>query len=496
MKKQLILLIGIALIFACNPNQNEQTTDTSNDYTEVIKEINVINKGNVSFTNFFKNKTMRLDYFHTGNSETEHFAVDKILSDGEWHGSTKVLIDELELGYFFLEVIDKETSTLLYPRGYASIFGEWQTTPEAKEEWGTFHESVRFPWPLKPVSVIVKKRDGQNKFKTIWITDIDPDSRAVNHADIMHTEKITAIHKSGNPQEKLDIVILGDGFTTDEMNKFIKDAKRLTNSLLDAEPYKGRKNDINVWAVETPSQESGITKPHPGVFKRNALSSHYSSFDSERYVLAYDNKTIRNVASAVPYEFMVILINEQTYGGGGIYKLYTTLAVDNKFADYLMIHEMGHHMAGLADEYYASSTSYEAPSIEIEPWETNITALLDKDNLKWKDLLEEDTPIPTPWNKEEFDAHSYDIQKERNKLRAEKVEESVMEELFMRQYNKEDEYFAKEEYKDKVGAFEGAGYNQYGLYRSQLDCIMFTRHTVFCRVCQRSISDVIDQYSK
>lgn len=492
MKKLISLLLGVIVLFACTTSQPEQTKHTS----EEIAEINVVNKGNVTFDDFFKNKTMRLDYFHTGNSETEHFAVDKIISDGEWYGSTKTLIDELELGYFFFEVIDQESKTLLYSRGYANIFGEWQWTPEAKEEWGTFHESIRFPWPIKPVTVIVKKRDGQNKFQPIWTTDIDPASRQVNPADIKHTEKVTAIHESGNPQEKMDIVILGDGYSIEEMDKFVSDAKRLGNVLLNAEPFNTRKNDINVWAVETPSQESGITKPHPGVFKRTALSAHYSSFDSERYVLAYDNKTIRNVASAVPYEFMVILINEETYGGGGIYKLYTTVAVDNKFSDYLMIHEMGHHMAGLADEYYSSSTAYEAPSIEIEPWETNITALLDKDNIKWKDIVEDDTPIPTPWNKEEFDAYAYDIQKERKELRAAKVEESVMEELFMRAHNKQDEFFAAEEYKDKVGAFEGAGYNQYGLYRSQLDCIMFTRHTVFCKVCQRSINNVIDQYSE
>ena len=280
------------------------------------------------------------------------------------------------------------------------------------------------------------------------------------------------------------------------MDKFKADAKRLSEVLLSAEPFNTRKNDINIRAIETPAQESGVAKPHPGVFKRTPLSAHYSSFDSERYVLSYDNKTLRNVASAVPYEFMVILVNEKTYGGGGIYNLYTTVAVDNKFSGYIMIHEMGHHMAGLADEYYSSSTAYEAPSIEIEPWEPNITALLDKDNIKWKELIEEDTPIPTPWNKEEFDAYAYDVQKERTKLRAAKVEESVMEELFMRAHSKQDEFFAKEEYKDKAGAFEGAGYNQYGLYRSQLDCIMYTRHTTFCKVCQRSINDVINQYSK
>jgi len=494
MKKILTLLLGIAVLVACTPNQPEQVKEKHP--SEVVTEINIVNNGNVNFDDFFTNKTMRLDYFHTGNSETEHFATDKILSDGEWYGSLTKLIDELELGYFFLEVIDQETKTLLYSRGFASIFGEWQMTPEAKKEWGTFHESVRFPWPLKPVTVRINKRDSENKFQPVWTYDIDPASRMVNPANIKHTEEVVAIHKSGNPNEKLDLVLLGDGYTLGEMDKFVADAKRVTGYLLSVEPYKSRKNDINVWAVKTPSQESGVSRPHPGIYKRTALSTHYSSFDSERYVLSYDNKTIRNVASAAPYEFTTILINEQTYGGGGIYKLFTTNAVDNKFAKYLMIHEMGHHIAGLADEYYSSATAYEAPSIELEPWETNITALLDKDNLKWKDLVEEETPIPTPWNKEEFDEYGYAVQKERGELRAAHVEESVMEDFFMKAHHKQDEYFANEQYKDKVGAFEGAGYNQYGLYRSQLDCIMFTRHTKYCKVCQRSISNVINQYSK
>ncbi|MFO7828232.1 MAG: peptidase M64 N-terminal domain-containing protein, partial [Bacteroidales bacterium] len=279
MKKILLIILSFTLFFACNPKQQEQKEEGKQ-----IAEIKLINKGNVNFDDYFKNKTMRLDYFHTGNSETEHFAVDKILSDGKWYGSKKVLIDELELGYFFLEIIDQETNTLLYSRGFASIFGEWQTTPEAKKEWGTFHESVRFPWPVNPVTVRISKRDGQNKFQPIWAYDIDPESRLVNPADIKHTEEVVTIHESGSPNEKLDLVLLGDGYTEEEMDKFIADAQRLTKSLLDAEPYKSRKNDINVWAVKTPSQESGISRPHPGVFKRTALSSHYSSFDSERYV--------------------------------------------------------------------------------------------------------------------------------------------------------------------------------------------------------------------
>jgi len=491
MKKPLLFTLSAFVFFSCTIKKGEQPKETN----QPMPEIQVVNKGNINFSDYFENKTMRFDFFHTGNSKTEFFAIDKIASDGLWSGSNNLLIDELELGPYFYEVIDKETKILLYSRGFANIFGEWQTTPEA-EDWGTFHESLRFPWPKLPITLIIKKVCRINLFQNIWTTDIDPASRQVNPADIIHTEKTAIIVENGPAQEKLDIVILGDGYSVKEMDKFNKDAKRLSEVLLSSEPFSTRKKDINIRLVETPAQESGIHKPHPGVFKRTPLSAHYSSFDSERYVLSYDNRTIRNVASAVPYEFMVILVNERTYGGGGIYNLYTTVASDNKFSDYIMIHEMGHHMAALADEYYSSSISYEAPSVSIEPWETNITALLDKDNLKWKDLVEEGTPIPTPWNKEEFDKHGYEIQKERTELRAAKVDESVVEDLFVREYNQQNEYYAKEQYKDKVGAFEGAGYNQYGMYRPQLDCIMYTRHNVFCKVCQRSINDVIDQYSK
>jgi len=488
-----LIIITIGLIFSsCKPNQQPTKKMASKSDSSIA----VINKGDVNFNAFFIEKTMRMDFFHTGNSKEEKFAVDKVLSDGIWGGSKKILIDKLELGPYFFEVVDKETNVLLYSRGFANVFGEWQTTPEADARWGTFHESLRFPWPVKPVTILVKKRDAENKFQTIWTTDIDPSYRQVNPADITHSEKVDIIVENGPSQEKLDIVILGDGYTAKEMEKFRNDAKRLSGVLLNAEPFKSQSKNINIRAVETPSEQSGVNKPHHGAFKRTPLSVSYSAFDSERYALTFDNKTVRDVASAVPYEFMVILINERTYGGGGIYNLYTTVSAGNKFADYIMVHEMGHHMAGLADEYYTSAVSYEIPQITVEPWEPNVTALFDKNNLKWKDLVSDGTPIPTPWNKDEFDKHGYHIQRERDSLRAAHVPENIMEDLFTRQMNRENEFFAAEKYKDAVGAFEGANYNAKGMYRSQLDCIMYTRHQVYCKVCQRSIINVIEQYSK
>lgn len=253
---------------------------------------------------------------------------------------------------------------------------------------------------------------------------------------------------------------------------------------------------MNIRAIETPSDVSGVNKPHPGIFRRTPLSVHYGSFDSERYALSYDNATVRNIASGVPYDFMVILVNERTYGGGGIYNLYTTVSADNKFADYIMVHELGHHMGALADEYYTSAVSYEAPDIKIEPWETNITAMFDKNNLKWKDMVEPGTPLPTPWNKEAFDKFGYRIQQQRDSIRKVKAPETIMEDLFLRQMKQEDMYFSTEKFRDKVGAFEGAGYVQYGLFRPQLDCIMYTRHIRFCKVCSQTLEKVMDEYCK
>jgi hypothetical protein len=307
---------------------------------------------------------------------------------------------------------------------------------------------------------------------------------------------VDVIFENGPAVKKVDLVILGDGYTAGEMEKFRKDAKRLTEVLFSHEPFKSHKKDFNVRAVETPSESSGVCKPHPGVFKRTALSVQYGAFDSERYALTYDNKTVRNAASEVPYEFMVILVNERTYGGGGIYNLYTTVSADNKFADYIMVHELGHHMGALADEYYTSAVAYEVPEIKVEPWEVNVTALLDKSNLKWKELVEPSTPVPTPWNKDAFDKFGYKIQKERDSLRAAKVPENIMEDLFTRQMKQEDAFFATEKYRNQVGAFEGANYTPRGMYRSQIDCIMYTRHMIFCRVCQKGLIEVMNQYTR
>jgi len=451
------------------------------------------------FDGHFTERTMRLDYFHSGTAAEEHISVDRVVDDGPWAGSRTRLLDELNLGKYFFEVVDPGTNRVLYSRGFSSVYGEWETIPEARQVWRTFHESLRFPWPRHPVQVRLKKRDDRNLFREIWSTVIDPSAREVTPAPAPARGKVWTLLENGPPAEKVDLLLLGDGYTAGEMEKFHADARRLVEALFTFEPFRGRRSDFNVRAIDLPAAESGVSRPHHGVFRRPPLSTHYSSFDSERYLLTYDNRTVRDVAAAAPYEYMVILINERTYGGGGIFGLQATTPTGSAEVVYLFVHEFAHHFADLADEYYTSDVAYETGARDFpEPYEPNITALHDPATLKWRDLMEAGTPLPTPWGKEEYEKHSLAVQQKRRELRAEHAPEEEMEELFEAQRRAEMELFPKMKFYGQVGAFEGARYEAKGLYRPAIDCIMFTRNLEvgFCPVCRRALGRVMDQYSR
>ena len=264
-------------------------------------------------------------------------------------------------------------------------------------------------------------------------------------------------------------------------------------------PFKEHRKDFNVWAMSPPAAESGISRPSTGIYRNSPLGATYDAFGSERYVLTFDNRSLREVAEHAPYEFIEVLVNGRTYGGGGIFNLYSTVASDNAFANYVFVHEFGHHFAGLADEYYTSSVAYAPSPDRIEPWEPNVTALLDVSTLKWRELASpfaNVTPIPTPWNKEEFENYSREIQKRRAQLRKDKRPEQEMEALFREELAHEQKMFAAEKHFGQVGAFEGAMYEARGYYRPEIDCIMFSRSDKFCHVCRFAIERVIKMYSR
>jgi hypothetical protein len=442
-------------------------------------------------------RTMRLDYFHTGDATHELFSVDRVrLEPLAWPGNPARMIDDTNLGKYFFEVRDAKTDRVLYSRGFSSIYGEWETTDEATKANRTFNESLRFPAPEAVVKIVVKKRDQQNNFQTVWTTTIDPKDIFIDRSRRAPAGRVIPIQRMGDSATKVDLLILGDGYTASEQAKFERDARRLVEVLFATSPFKERRQDFNVWALAPAAFESGISRPSGGVYRASPVGASYDAFGSERYVLTFDNQAFRNAAESAPYDVVEIITNSKTYGGGGIFNLYSTVAADSAWADYVFVHEFGHHIAGLADEYYTSSVAYLPATTRVEPWEPNATALLDPANLKWKDLVSPDTPVPTPWGKEAFEKYSRETQARRAKIRSEQRPETEMDALFREELAHESEANAREKYRDRVGAFEGANYEAKGYYRPQLDCIMFSRTTRFCAVCRRAIERVIDLYSR
>jgi len=439
--------------------------------------------------------TMRVDYYHTGDAKHEYFSLDRVSIEAlAWPGDPMKNIDDTNLGKYFFEVRDQKTKRILYSRGFASIYGEWETTDEAQKMMRSFGESFRFPAPDAPVEIVLKKRDDKNRWRDIWTTAVDPKDIFIDRSKQTAPAPLIPIQKMGDPATKVDLLLLGDGYTRKETAKFVADARRLIAVLFNTSPFKEHRRDFNVWGLCPPAAQSGISRPSTGIY-RDSIST-YDAFGSERYILAFDNQRLRKVAQFAPYEFIEILANGRTYGGGGIFNLYSTVAVDNAFANYVFVHEFGHHFAGLADEYYTSPVAYAPASERVEPWEPNATAWLDKNKLKWKDLVSPDTPLPTSWNKEEFERYSREYSQRRAQLRKENRPESEMEALFREDRRMVDAMMAKEKYKDRVGAFEGCMYEAKGYYRPQVDCIMFSRTNYFCAVCKRAIEMVVKQYAR
>jgi len=442
--------------------------------------------------------TMRVDYFHTGNATEERFSVDRIVHEPlPWPGNPAKALDTTNRGKYFFEVAAVAGGPVQYSRGFSSIYGEWETTGEAKEMNRTFSESLRFPAPDKPVRITLKKRDARNVFKDIWTFTVDPaDKFIAPGTESPDAGPLVRLHESGDPATKLDLLILGDGYTARERAKFERDAKRLTTTLLATSPFKERARDINIWGLVPAAAQSGISRPSQHIYRRSPIGAMYDAFDSERYVLTFDNKAFRDVAANAPYDAVEILVNSATYGGGGIFGLYSTVAADSVWAPYIFVHEFGHHIAGLADEYYTSDVAYLPAADRVEPWEPNATALLDPSALKWKDLVTAGVAIPTPWPKEEFEAYTKEIQQKRRAIRAANRPESEMDALFRDEEKRDTALLNEGPHAGKVGAFEGANYEARGYYRPQADCIMFTRDNVpFCAVCRRAIAQIIDLYS-
>ncbi len=404
-----------------------------------------------SFDSLFVNKTLRLDYFHAGTATEEYFFFDELKEEPYWGGSHTQLIDSGGYGQYLCLLKDAGSGRVLYSRGYTTLFSEWQTTDEAKNTMRSFSESVVVPFPRRDAIIQIYSRNRLGNFEPCFSHNIVLSEYQINKENRLSYSVYDA-HISGPPETCLDIVLLPEGYTAEEMQLFESDCKKFSEELFRYAPYDEYRNKINIRGILAPSPESGTDIPARGIWKNTLLNSRFYTFGLDRYCMTHDFKAVRDVAAHAPYDQIYILVNTKEYGGGAIFNHYALSVNSNAQAGKIFIHEFGHSFAGLADEYYNSAVAYnDFYPLDVEPWEPNITTLVNFD-AKWKPLLEPNTPVPTP---------------------------------------------ALQPWINQTGVFEGGGYAAKGIYRPAYDCLMNTfKGSVFCPVCTLAIRKMLDFYTR
>ncbi len=400
------------------------------------------------FDEYFYDKTLRVDYYHSGNFYNEYIKLDELYELNFWAGTKVNLNDSFDYGEFKIDVFDSIKNKLIFSHHYSSLFAEWRHTKEGKESCGNFSETVLIPFPKKTIKLQFSSRDSLNAWHMIEEIFINPKTELVLKPKKSNSTVVN-LHYSGNYSDIIDIVFITEGYTKNEKEKAYADLNKFKGYLLNSKPFSENKSKFNIYGIIAISEESGITDPVNNSDVNTILKCSFNTFNSDRYLMTFENKILHNLLSEIPYEHIVIMCNTSKYGGGGIYNFLSTVAADNKNTNFLLIHEFGHSFAGLADEYYDSDVAYDNfYSLNAEPWEPNITTLVNFER-KWNNLIEKDTPIPTKLN-------------------------STI-----------------------VGVYEGAAYSFKGFYRPYSDCTMKSiKYNAFCPVCIHSIQKVIDYYSK
>jgi hypothetical protein len=446
-------------------------------------------QGQVNFGDYFTDQTLRVDYYHTGDAKDEVFALDKIYKQGIWAGNPKKCLQPFELGIYKVKLIDTVTNKVIYSKGYNSIFSEYQTIePALNGVKKTFHESVLVPCPKYPVKLIIEKRAKNNILAPVYTITINPaDYHIVTENFKRKGDEIVPVAINGNPHHSVDLVILSEGYTLNERDKFINDLNHYVSVFFSYEPYKSHKKLFNINGIFSPSEESGTDEPRQGIYKNTRFNSAFNTFDTDRYCLAEDNKSIRDVAAIVPYDAVLVMVNKNRYGGGGIYNWQTVFATGSSNRDYVFLHEFGHAFAGLADEYYTSDVAYKDIFVPgAEPLEPNITALPDTANVKWKQFLSPGIKVPTEWGKATFDSlhnvlgttrdEMYKTHENMQKSGASKSDIDAAEKTFKSKISnlnaQLDSFLINHPLKNKVGVFEGANYLPKGYYRSTINSMM------------------------
>ncbi len=397
------------------------------------------------FEELFDQGVMRINLVFSGTAEETSYALSGVKKEEYYSGSKSRLIDPFDYGDHKFVVKDKASGEMIFSHTYCTLFREWQTTEESQNLRRAYPHVLRFPWPLASVEVEIHDRNKAGEFIKSWSGTFDPASLYSDPGNPYLFESVD-LEINGSAEEKVDILFLAEGYTAEEMDKFIEDATRSAGYIFSEEPFKSKRQHFNVRAVKSISQDSGSDIPGDSVWKNTAVNSSFYTFGIERYMTTMDYKAVCDVAACAPYDQIYILVNTDKYGGGGIYNHYSISAADNEASRAVVIHEFGHAFGGLADEYFNSAVAYnDFFPLEVEPWNPNLTTLVDFAS-KWEPMILEGTPVPTP---------------------------------------------AEEAFNEVVGVYEGGGYVAKGVYRPMIDCRMHTNNAAFCPVCSSALKKMI-----
>ena len=399
----------------------------------------------VDFARHFENRTMRFDYYHCGDVNSEEYFFDELRAEPYWGGSRVSLVDTTNYGNHLFKIIDKASGQTIYSRGFCTLFNEWQTTEEADSVRRAFPESVVFPYPKHECRIEFYSRDRKNRFVKLFEQDIDPASYFVRQ--FRPEYETFEVAYNGTPEHRVDIVLLPEGYSADQREVFEQDCRRFVSEFFSYSPFKENFHRFNVRAVWAPSADAGVTMPGEGIWKNTACDANFYTFGWERYQTVSDQQGLRDVAAHVPYDYIYVLSNTQKYGGGGIFNFYGISAAHHpSTTGQVYVHEFGHVMVGLGDEYIDDNA--DMYDTAVEPWEANLTTLKNFRSKPWSRMVAGETPVPTP---------------------------------------------DTDEYEGTTGVFEGGGYMRKGIYRPARDCVMHSNNTrVFCAACTHALESYMD----
>lgn len=390
-----------------------------------------------SFDDYFEDKTLRIDYIFAGNEQQQMIAVDELNVLPRWYGK-KLRLAELPMeGNGQITVRDHRSGKTIYRNSFSTLFQEWLTYPEAKTTTRSFENVFLVPMPKDTVDITLDLRNNRREIVKSLTHQVVPTDILIHHKGKQPTPYVT-LNQAADTSRCIHIAYVAEGYTEGEMQTFIKDAQAATDAIFGYEPFKSMKSRFNIIAVKAPSKDSGTSEPSKGVWKNTALQSNFDTFYSDRYLTTLHLKALHDYLAGTPYEHIIVLVNTEKYGGGGILNSYNLSMTHNRWFKPVVAHEFGHSFAGLADEYAYEQEPIPMYPLDVEPWEQNITTMVDFKG-KWEDMVG----------------------------------------------------------KDKVGVFEGAGYSLKGVYRPAQDCRMRTNENPeFCPVCKRIVQNVIDFYTK